>query len=398
MEPRAAFGGYIGPKRLVGLVANTAPYLFDGSSPRFAAPPATEGARLHEHAAHPLGWWAVLRNAHLVEAAEEPTPEAWTDYFALCLAAHFASVTTFVPTDVDTKIRDHLWFLKRPGDELARTRDLALATLGWDIRPISARIVDVEGAGPVSGHDGERLSVLAGGLLALLAAGDAEGAGRFEHEIDAEVAREAQAFETLVRRPGREKELLIVAAAMTHNAGDLDQGLSATGGRRAGETQKARFGRLAHERPERYGGAYLKAKHLYKELMASEGHRHYPLREVRQLRADPELLLPWGPFFDAWGALIARYPKWSTTDRAQVLEGLLVARRRVPGQQGYFRALAGFDRVFPGSIDSPDLARHLGTAARRELKDAELRRLVAIRQESFESSMSKRARALLARL
>lgn len=394
-EQAGAFGGFIGPRNLVAQVESTAPYLFDGSVERFAAPPPTAGARLFEHAFHPLGWWSVLRHADLLEAAEEPTPGQLTDYFALCVAAHFASVATFVPTDVDTKIRAHLWW-RRPPEELAVQRRIALALARWDIRSISARVVEVDDeVGAVSGHDGERLSVLCGGALGHLAAGDQEGFEELEGAIDAELAREAAAFERLVRAPGRERDLLVLAASIVHNAGDVDQGLSASWGKPIGGRLRERFGRLAHERPERYGGAFARAAALYRELLASEGHRHYPLRETKLLRAHPDLLLPVGPFFDAWGARLAAWPAWSAPERAEVLAAVVHGVRKVRGQQGYYRALAGFDRV--RRLDSPDLLEHLPSGARAELKDPELRKKVAVRQESFESAMFKRARAILGR-
>lgn len=107
-EGRGAFGGFIGPRTLVGQVQSAAPFLFDGSHPQRPPLAATSGARLHEHGRHPLGWWSILLHASLLPAQAQPTAEARTDYFALCLAAHFASVATYVPTDVDSKIRHAL--------------------------------------------------------------------------------------------------------------------------------------------------------------------------------------------------------------------------------------------------------------------------------------------------
>lgn len=392
-EQAGAFGGFIGPKNLVSQVESTAPYLFNGSVERFSSPPVTTGARLHEHALHPLGWWSILRRADLLEAAETPTPEQLTDYFALCVAAHFASVATFVPTDVDTKIRAHLWW-RRPREELALQRKVALALATWDVRPISARVVEVDDeVGPVSGHDGERLSILCGGALGHLAAGDEQGSKELEAAIDAELARQAEAFARLARAPGRERDLLVLAASIVHNAGDVDQGLSASWGKPIGGRLRERFGRLAHERPERYGGAFARAAALYRELLASEGHRHYPLRETRLLRAHPDLLLPVGPFLDDWGARLASWPAWSAPQRAEVLSAVVHGVRKVKGQQGYYRALAGFDRV--RRVDASDLAPHLPSGVRAELKDPELRKKVAVRRESFESALFKRARAIV---
>jgi hypothetical protein len=178
-----------------------------------------------------------------------------------------------------------------------------------------------------------------------------------------------------------------------HNAGDVDQGLSATAGKTVAAKARERFGRLAHERPERYGGAFPRANALYKELMAAEGHRHYPLRETKALRVDPALLLPVGPFFDGWGETLARFPGWTTAQRAEALGAVVNGTQRVKGQEGYFRALAGFDRAYPRGVDAPDLAAHLPSSARRALKEPELRKKIAVRQESFEASIFKGARS-----
>ena len=152
---------------------------------------------------------------------------------------------------------------------------------------------------------------------------DADGAEVFEDAIDDELAREARAFDALARTRGRELDLLRLAAIMTHNAGDVDQGLSARGGKKEGAAQRARFARLAHEGPERYGGAFARAAALYKDLMAAEGHRNYPLRELRALRRDPALLLPISPFLDDWGERLARHPAWSLAERAEVVAGVV---------------------------------------------------------------------------
>ncbi len=396
-ESAGAFGGFIGPRNLIALVTSTAPWLFDGSIAAFKTPPPTTGTRLSDHADHPLGWWSILRHADLLPTKEVPTAEDWTDYFALCVACHFATVATYVPTDVDTKIRNHLWFLRRPPAERDRVAALVASIARWDVGRVSARIVDVPGEGPVSGHDGERLSILCGGLVGLRALGDHEGADALERAVDDELAREARAFDKVAAMPGRERPLLMLAASLTHNAGDVDQGLSAGGGDRASPKVKDAFARLAHERPDRYGGSFGRAARLYRELLAAEGHRHYPLREIRILRSDPGLLLPVGPFLDAWGARLATWPKFSPDQRAEVLTGIVDGCRKVKGQLGYYRALAGFAEAHPGGLEADALQRALTAGTRKELRDPEMRKLIAVRRESFEGSLAKRARAILCR-
>ena len=393
-EGAKAFGGFIGPRTLVEQVRIAAPFLFEGTS--FLE---TRGKSLFELAFHPLGWRSVLSNAELLEADPSPSPAARTEYFALCLAAHFASVATYVPTDVDAKIRHALWFDDPPGErggELDRRRALALELVRWDVRGVSARIQDVEGIGPVSGHDGERLSVLCGGMLGLSAAGDAHGAAELERAIDAELDREARAFAAVERAEGKELDLLRLAWILTHNAGDVVQGLSAKGGRAVGAREKLRFADLARERFERYGGAFGRAAALYRAILAPEGHRNYPLRATKLLRAHKDLLLPLGPCLDDFGARLATWTAWRAAERAEVVSAVVEGCRKVPGQESYYRALAGFDAAHQGGLASRELAAHFGSAVRRGLAEPELRRKVAVPRASFERSLAKRARATLA--
>jgi hypothetical protein len=388
---------------LVEQVRSAAPFLFDGPTP---APP---GALL-DAARAPRGWLDLVH--HAVSVAARPEPEA---YFLVCLACHQASVGTFVPTDVDGKIRGLLWGPRAeapiPGaprstaapdplrcrgriDEgwLARQARLALHARLWDTAGVAARRVFVAGqARPVGGHDGEHLSVLIGALGALVRAGLDDAAAEVEAAIEDELAREASALLALAREPGAELDLLRLAALLTHNQGDVDQGLSYWP--RDARLARAReaWSDLAHQ-PARHGGAYALAARLYGALLAAEGHRHYPLRAVRALRRSPDLLLPLGPFFDEWGRTVARHPALDVGEIAEVAAALLLGCRKVAGQEGYFRALAGLDAALPRGLVG--LERALPGAARGVLKDAAVRRKLAVPQASFESSYRKRARSL----
>jgi hypothetical protein len=372
-EGRGAFGGFIGPRTLVQLVRNTAPWLWGGAAQPTAA---TE-------------YVAILRAAERLEPREKPTPGERTEYFALCLAAHFASVATYVPTDVDTKIRRALWLDARGSDELPRMRALALGMAAWDPASVSARVVRVAGVGAVSGHDGERLAVLCGALVAARAARDAAGAAELEAAIDAELWREARAFDETAGRKGAELDSLRLASVLTHNAGDVMQGL--------GASPDPRFADLARAGLERFGGAFGRAAALYRDSLAADGHRNYPLRKARALRSDSALLLPIAPFLDAWGEAVARFPGLDDSQRAEVVSALVEGCRKIPGQVAYYRALAGLERALPRGLEAPELAQHYPVSVRRELRDAELRRRIAVKRESFEASAAKRARELLKR-
>lgn len=393
-EGRGAFGGFIGPQNLVDLVRSSAPWLFDGSHPDASSVPPIPEGRLIEIGDAPLGWWTILRASERLAASERPTPAQIADYFALSCACHHASVATYVPTDVDAKIRRALWIDQTDGDELARMFAFALALERWDVSPVSRRVVAVEGHGGVSGHDGERLSILCGAWIGAWNAAATGVADAVEHAIDAELAREAAAFEHARARVGDELRLLDLATVLTHNQGDVMQSLGTKEARCIPDERRLRYTDLARERRDRYRGAYGRAARLYKELLAGEGHRHYPLREVKLLRASPTLLLPIGPFLDAWGETLARHPAWSAAQRAEVVAGLLDGCRKVANQEGYYRALCGFDAASAGGIDA--LEPSFATAARREWKSDATRKKLGVRRVSFESSYQKRARQVLA--
>src|SRR5262249_55124255 len=148
---------------------------------------------------------------------------ALPEYFKLCLAAHYASVATFVPTDVDAKIRGLLWRESHDLDTLREMCEYALAADGWDLSLVSRSTASVDGTGPVSGHNGEWLSVVAGAHGRFLELKDAVGAEKTAAALDAELAREATAFRTALSTPGAELDVLRLSASLTHNCGDLDQ-------------------------------------------------------------------------------------------------------------------------------------------------------------------------------
>lgn len=394
----AKFGDGIGPANLLGLVRHTAPWLWQRRFDPLAPETPPPGTRLADLAGGAAGWLAVVRAGERLQATPRPSPDERVDYFALCVACHHATVATFCPTDVDTRIRGHRWRDPDP-TVLARQAALTMAMHGWDPRPVSARVV-VRPGGPVSGHDGEWLGVASGGLGGFLAVADAVAADAMGAAIEAELGREAREFracaEAVRRGKGDELELLALAVVLTHNVGDVDQGVSHWPDAIAGSPEamrwKARLHRLAHENATPFAGAFQIAAALYKRIMAAEGHRHYPLRQVKALRAAPDLLLPIGPCLDAWGELVAGHRDLDLDEKAEILAALAAGCRKIPGQVGYHRAIAGM----AAGTGLDQLAKRLNAGARQALKDPEIKRHLQLRRVSFESSLRKQAQATLA--
>lgn len=387
------FGGFIGPGNLMEQVRIAVPYLFSGE---FAwGEPLPEGPRLIELGDGPDGWRRILAAAERLESAEEPSPAQISDYFALCLAAHWATAPSFVPTDVDAKIRAALWSDQSDAEELARMERFALGLARWRLGRFSARDVRLPGDDVLSGHDGERLSVWVGALVHATSRGDAEGEQRWLEAVRGELQREADAFDALWRRPRPDLDAVRAASLLTHNAGDVNQALESPAGRKLKSEWKVELARLAQADGQRFGGAYSRAAAVYNAGLSAEGHRNYPLRKAKPLRAHPELLLPLGPFLDEWGSRLARTQHLSEEGRGEVLAALLTGCRKVAGQAGYFRALAGFAEAWPGGLEDKRLGRLLSAAQRRELKDSDLRKRLQVSRGAFESGWLKRGRQAL---
>ncbi len=122
--PRHAWSQWIGPETLLSQVRNTAPFLE-------SRPPRTEPGRLIALGHSPDGFLRILANWENILRPTLNPDEQLQDYFALCLACHHATVATFVPTDVDTKIRGIVWHESRDPEVLRPMLRLALASRAW---------------------------------------------------------------------------------------------------------------------------------------------------------------------------------------------------------------------------------------------------------------------------
>lgn len=367
--------GFVATDTLLAEVRNTAPWL-----PSPSSAPSGDVVGL---ARGPLGFLSILA-AFRGEGAATIAQDRTLDYFAFCLACHHATVATFIPTDVDTKIRGLLWRLVKDPARLDAMIDLVESFCEWDVPPVSRRYVRVEELGVFAGHHGEHLSVLVAGLGRAVHLGRPDLAERMRARIRGELARESAALARLVKEK-RELDALKMAAVMTHNAGDIDQGISFWPQSPAHTAEMTEIKRLAHENVRPWNGAFALAARIYKGSLSPEGHRNYPLRPIRCLRQSHDFLLDFAPFLDDWGALIGRDPRFTDEDRAEILEALVVGGAKISGQRGYPRAISGMMEAMGGRID-PIVAR-MPARARSEFKSAELRKALAVPRVSFESSM-----------
>ena len=337
--------------------------------------PAAEPERLIELGDSSDGFLRILANWQNILRSGLTPEEQLQDYFALCLACHHATVATFVPTDVDTKIRGIVWREARDPDVLRPMLRLALAARGWTEDGISVR--SVRG---VSGHNGEHWSAIAAGLGRMLEIRATASAEEAQAAIEVEIDREQAVFDEAAAEPGAELDLLRLAMTLAHNRGDLTQGMGFW------KQTPLTTPLMAHLTAR---GRFELAVRIYQQTgISTEGHRNYPLRTVKALRRSPTTLLPLGPFLDEWGGVVAQMEESS-----EVLAALVVGCKRVQGQQGYYRAIAGMLAASSAAFERA--AARMPNSAKSLLRAAEMRKLIDIPRLSFEAMMRKRARTAL---
>ncbi len=362
----AAQGPGIAPTALLAQVSNTARWALE---------------------AHPEARFVrALANAPQLDATFRDDPRS-LPYFELLLAAHFTTVATFVPTDVDARIRHHVWQALEREDELLAASEIVDAYAALDARMVSARVID--GERPLSGHAGEWLAVRAGALGRAIAIGAETATAALVERIDDELAHEAAFMRAALQRDDA-GHALRVATTLAHNLGDLSRVVEAWPKEAAarGEAIAQRYLRLGHEDASRHEGTFVIAGALNKALTATENHRFLALRKPRALRGGRDLLLPLGPWLDAWGTRVA---KLDVESRAEIVLALLETHARGPTQTGCLRALAAMHEGMPGGIDAllprlPARSRKLPPAVREALR---------MTAERWDARLDKQYRAAL---
>ena len=318
------------------------------------------------------------------------------EYFELCIAAHFATVATFVPTDVDLAIRQKLWSKISTPEEFAPMWELVKEFAIWDEAPVSKRWLFTPKGIKISGHQGEWFSIAMGAY------------GTAVKKVHAFVPEIRTAIENLVKEHelglkelrelflsqpdiNNAKNYLDAIAAVAHNLGDLDRMFDTW---EIGEVDvlKRRVYRCGHEDARHPREEFLLAGKIYKELLANENHRHFPLREPKGIRKSNRFLLNFGPFLDDWGADVVRASKendalLSEGDLREVAAALIQGWKRLNPKsiytsQGYARALCGMVSAFSNKREG--LEGILSPALKKEMNEGGVRTLMNVTRSQFE--------------
>lgn len=355
----------VDPATLLSLVNNTAPFLFEKNTP---ITPYTE----------------------VVLAAREKKEFSHLEYFELCLSAHYTTVATFVPTDVDNQIRKTLWDQKLESGTTEKMADLVLRSYEWDFRPVTTRFASFEGK-YISGHQGEWFSVAVGAYAAHRKS-NANLAEEIKNKIIKEVKQEAEIFASLKKQKNG-IELLKACTMIAHNFGDLDRVIDQWELPDQDPLRLSAY-KLAHNPHPSFGALQenlLEAGALNKAFMASENHRHYPLRKPKCLRRSIDFLLPIGPFLKEWGEKISRHPELTPVEIAEITMALLEGFDRLSSPKiplyGYARAIGGIHAAFPGGPKM--LLEYLPTKAGKEILSPKIAQIT--QTKDFDASWAKKA-------
>lgn len=334
------------------------------------------------------GWlWNDARARAATSALDDASAEDRRSnaYLKLLLSAHWATVATFVPTDVDARIRHHAWMAMESEEELARACDVVDEVAGWDVHAVSARVVDSE-HGTLCGHDGEWLGVRAGALGRAVALGAKATVERLVDALDGELERETRIFDEALAAKGSAERVLSVATVIAHNLGDLSRVVDQWPVK--DRAVQGRYLRLGHADAPNPRARFVLAGRINKEITALENHRFLALRKPRGLRSARSLLLPIGPWFDGWGETIARAPELEDRDRAEIAAALLEIHLSSAEQQGCLRALAGVHRATRGGLEH--YVADLPARLRKDALRGKVREAIDTSEERFRARMEHR--------
>lgn len=323
------------------------------------------------------------------------------EYFRLCLSCHYLTCATPVPTDVDLQIRQKLWPAGLPLVTALEMGALVLASRDWDFTLVSSRVsrgaagTEWEKA-PLHGHFGEWFTVAAGayGALGKYRANEAKTlrAAVFD-AIVAEAERHANVFASVWRAKDG-LGVLRASASIAHNFGDLDRVMDMWALPIEDPLRLRHYGLSTSpfdpDGKLRLGGRLWTAGELYKSeiggsSMALENHRHFALRKPRALRTRPSLRVPLGPFFDDWGAEVARRLE------GEALEDVVVA---LADGWGRLDRTVAYGRALREILEArAELRTHPRVAELQ--KNVRFKTVLRTTRESFEETWASAALALL---
>ena len=310
-----------------------------------------------------------------------------SEYFYICLSAHWATAGTFVPTDVDNQIREGLWKHGEIGRHIEKMAKITIDAWSWDYTQVTNRkSFNPNRHQVMSTHEGTWLSVAIGGYCALIKNNKLKLAEEMADVILAEVAKEEDLLLEL-REQRDHINYLRSCALMAHNFGDLDRVIDQW--QMSDEDPlKKRIYKLGHKLNDSYSPIFYFSGLVNKEFLSVENHRHMSLRRPKCLRNSHLYLVPIGPFMDDWGGILGSAKELTMSDKAEIIAALFEGYNRQNQAFGYIRAFRGLIQSLPDELLS--MEAHLPFDLVLEIKKSKFYELSKIPKEQFEKDLSIR--------
>jgi hypothetical protein len=354
----------IAPNLLLKDVENTAPFLFKGEI-------STEGEQ-RAYLAKLVFYKKNLKALQHIDLSE---------YFYICMAAHWSTAGTFVPTNVDNQIREGLWKHGQVGGHLTRMARITIDSWNWDYQQVTNRKSYNPANGQImSTHEGTWLSVAIGAYCALMKNKRAELAQEVAEVILAEIKKEESLLLEL-RELRDHINFLRSTALMAHNFGDLDRVIDQWQ-MPEDDPFRLRIYKLGHRPNPNYSPVLAFAGQVNKKFLSVENHRHMSMRQPRCLRRSHQFLIPVGPFMDQWGEILASSELLSLEEKGEIICALFEGFQRQDLAFGYARALAGMLSVLPEGLDS--LAAQIPFDVVAAIKKSKFQQLAQLPKPEFE--------------
>ncbi|WP_408095496.1 hypothetical protein ACJVC5_10675 [Peredibacter sp. HCB2-198] len=309
-----------------------------------------------------------------------------TEYFYVCMAAHWTTAGTFVPTNVDNQIREGLWKHKEILGHIDRMARITIESWNWDYEQVTNRKAYNPGNGQVmSTHEGTWLSVAIGAYCALVKHKKAELAEEVANVILAEIEKEEKLLIEL-REKRDHVNFLRSTALMAHNFGDLDRVIDQWEMPEDDPFRK-RIYKLGHIPNENYSPILAYAGQVNKRFLSVENHRHMSMRQAKCLRRSYKFLIPVGPFMDTWGETLGASNQLSMAEKGEVVAAFYEGFKRQDQAFGYARAFRGMMSQLPRGIDSLEADLPYDLVA--EIKKSRFNQIAELPREEFEADFGK---------
>lgn len=305
-----------------------------------------------------------------------------TEYFAICMAAHWSTAGTFVPTNVDNQIREGLWKHKEISGHIERMARITIDSWKWDYEQVTNRKAYNPGNGQVmSTHEGTWLSVAIGAYNALVKNKKIPLASEMADVILAEIEKEEKLLLQL-REKRDHINFLRSTALMAHNFGDLDRVIDQWAMAEDDPFRKKIY-KLGHHLNESYSPIFVYAGQVNKKFLSVENHRHMSMRQARCLRQSHQFLIPVGPFMDQWGTVLGQTSLLNNAQKGEIAICLFEGFKRQNQAFGYARAYRGMMASLPRGIDS--LEAHIAFDVVSEIKKSPFTVIANQSNEDFEN-------------